>query len=102
MRSVSTSQTCILEVFDLHGQPKRDFADFWGLARRGVTSELIDMPYLVLDENGQTADGWWRAKTWPIFDDDDHLIGLVEWAEPFTEPVANGRTLVRIAPGSSA
>lgn len=64
-------------------------------------SEVIDLPYLVLDEAGQTANGWWNARIWPIFDDDDRLLGLVEWAEPFTRPTAQAGTLVRIAPGSS-
>lgn len=93
--------TSILDVFDLHGDPKTNFAKFWALSQRGAVSELIDMPYLVLDEKGRAAQGWWRARTWPIFDDNDHLIGLVEWAEPFTSPMAGGNTLVRISPGSS-
>lgn len=93
--------TSILDVFDLSGEPKRDFAKFWSLSQHGVVSELIDMPYLVLDETGETADGWWNARVWPIFDDDDHLIGLVEWAEPFTAPTAAGRTVVRISPNSA-
>lgn len=93
--------TSILDVFDLSGKPKRDFATFWALAQRGVVSELIDMPYLVLDAEGRTTDGWWQARTWPIFDDGDRLLGLVEWAEPAVSPSAGGRTTVRISPGSA-
>ncbi|WP_206240085.1 DUF6894 family protein [Novosphingobium terrae] len=93
--------TSILDVFDLHGKPKENFAKFWALSQRGATAELIDMPYLVLDEAGQTVNGWWNARVWPIFDDDERLLGLVEWAEPFTRPSAKGNTLVRISPGSA-
>lgn len=88
--------TSILDVFNLAGKPKTDFASFWTLAQRGVISDLIDMPYLVLDQNGQSANGWWNARVWPIFDDDDHMIGLVEWAEPFVSPTAGGKTKVRV------
>lgn len=94
--------TSILNVFDLNGTPKANFAKFWSLSQRGAASELIDMPYLVLDDMGATANGWWNARTWPIFDDDDHLLGLVEWAEPYTKPTIGGSTLVRIAPSSTA
>lgn len=66
-----------------------------------VVSELIDMPYLVLDDRGRTAKDWWRARTWPLFNDNDLLIDLVEWAEPFTTPTAGADTPVRISPGSS-
>jgi hypothetical protein len=93
--------TSILDVFDLSGDPKRNFGKFWSLAQKGAVSELIDMPYLVLDEAGETASGWWNARVWPIFDDNDNLLGFVEWAEPFTAPTAGGRTLVRISPGST-
>lgn len=94
--------TSILDIFvDLKGTPKQHFTQFMSLARAGATSEVIDLPYYVLDEAGQTANGWWNARTWPIFDDDDHLLGLVEWAEPFTRPTTGGTTLVRIAPGST-
>lgn len=93
--------TSILDVFDLSGEPKDNFGKFWALAQLAVVSELIDMPYLVLDKEGQTANGWWNARVWPILDDDDHLLGLVEWAEPFTTPTAKGKTVVRIAPGSA-
>lgn len=93
--------TSILDAFNLDGKPKEDFAKFWALSQYGVVSELIDMPYLVLDDEGRTANGWWRARTWPLFDDNDHLIGHVEWAEPFKSPTAGAGTLVRISPGSS-
>lgn len=93
--------TSILDVFDLSGEPKDNFGKFWSLAQLGAVSELIDMPYLVLDAEGQTANGWWNARVWPIFDDDERLLGLVEWAEPFTSPSAGGETVVRIAEGSS-
>lgn len=93
--------TSILDIFDLTGAPKADFTRFMLLAQAGAVSEVIDLPYLVLDEAGQTANGWWNARIWPIFDDDDRLLGLVEWAEPFTRPTAQAGTLVRIAPGSS-
>ena len=83
----------ILDVFDLSGEPKRDFARFMALAQQGAVSEIIDMPYLVLDQDGATVDGWWSARTWPIFDDDDHVLGLVEWAEPSTRPSNAGVTL---------
>lgn len=91
--------TSILDIFTgLVGEPKRQFTQFMQLAQAGATSEVVDLPYLVLDAAGQTASGWWNARTWPIFDDDDRLLGLVEWAEPFTRPTAGGTTLVRVAP----
>lgn len=91
--------TSILDIFtDLKGAPKQDFTKFMMLAQAGQTSEVIDLPYFVLDERGESASGWWNARTWPIFDDDDHLLGLVEWAMPFTRPTAGGSTLVRVAP----
>lgn len=89
--------TSILDIFiDLQGEPKRHFTQFMKLAQAGATSQVVDLPYHVLDEAGETASGWWNARTWPIFDDDDHLIGLVEWAEPFTRPTSGGVTAVRI------
>ena len=91
----------ILDIFDLSAQPKEDFARFMALAQGGAVSEIVDMPYLMLDGGGSTVDGWWNARTWPIFDDDDNLLGLVEWAEPFTSPSNGGKTLLRIAPGST-
>jgi len=36
--------------------------------------------------DGQTANGWCNARTWPIFYDDNHALGFVEWAEPNTNP----------------
>ncbi len=93
--------TSILDIFtDLRGVPKENFTKFMMLARAGQTSEVIDLPYYVLDEHGESASGWWNARTWPIFDDDEHLLGLVEWAMPFTAPTAGGTTLVRVAPKS--
>lgn len=89
--------TSILDIFDLSGAPKRDFGKFMRAAQEGVTSEIIDMPYLVLDEHGATADGWWNARTWPIHDDDGRVLGLVEWAEPFTRPSNGGTTLLRVS-----
>lgn len=92
--------TSILDIFTgLDGEPKRQFTQFMRLAQAGATSEVVDLPYLVLDAAGATANGWWNARTWPIFDDDDRLLGLVEWAEPFTRPTAGGSTLVRVASG---
>jgi PAS domain-containing protein len=88
--------TSILDTFDLAGQPKADFTKFMTLAQQGAVSEIIDMPYLVLDANGATVDGWWNARTWPIFDDDGHMLGLAEWAEPFTTPTNGGQTLRRV------
>lgn len=89
----------ILDAYDLSGEPKENFKKFWSLAQTGVVSELIDMPYLVLDKSGKTVDGWWNSKVWPIFDDDNRLLGLVDWAEPFTSPTAGGITEVRVAHG---
>lgn len=91
--------TSILDIFtDLTGEPKRQFTQFMKIAQAGATSEVIDLPYYVLDADGKTANGWWNARTWPIFDDDDNLLGLVEWAEPFTRPTGGGSTLVRLSP----
>lgn len=88
----------IFEIFsDLHGAPKASFDKFMSLAQSGVVSEVIDLPYLVLDGEGRTTDGWWNARTWPIFDDDDHLLGFAEWAEPCTTPTRGGKTEVRIS-----
>lgn len=89
--------TSILDAFDLHGQPKADFTRFWRLAQQGVRSELTDMPYLVLDAAGRTVNGWWKARVWPVLDDDGRMLGLVEWAEPFTTPTQGGRTTIRVS-----
>lgn len=87
----------IFDIFsELRGQPKADFDKFMSLAQAGAASEVIDLPYLVLDAQGQTASGWWNAKTWPVFDDDDHLLGFVEWAEPHVAASRTGNTLVRV------
>lgn len=95
--------TSILDIFvDLKGQPNQDFTQFMRLAQAGAVSEVVDLPYYVLDAEGETADGWWNARTWPIFDDDDHLLGLVEWAEPLIRPSAGGSTLLRTAPVGSS
>lgn len=94
--------TSILDIFEgLKDAPKAHFTRFMMLAQAGSVSEVVDLPYLVLDDQGQTAHGWWNARTWPIFDDDDNMLGLVEWAEPFTRPTGTRGTLVRIAPGST-
>lgn len=94
--------TSILDIFvDLKGKPKQDFTKFMTLAQASAVSEVVDLPYLVLNEAGETANGWWNARTWPIFDDDDHLLGLVEWATPFEKPTSGGATLVRVAPPAS-
>lgn len=29
---------------------------------------------------------WWNARTWPIFDDDNYILGIAEWAEPRMRP----------------
>ena len=88
----------IFETFHgLHGKPKTDFDRFMSLAQAGVVSEVVDLPYLVLDPNGETMNGWWNARTWPIFDDDKHLLGFVEWAEPHIEPTNEGRTKVKVS-----
>jgi hypothetical protein len=92
----------ILDAFDLSGQPFEDFTRSMQLAQRGVTARLIDMPYLVLDEAGATCNGWWNVRVWPIFDDDGHLLGLVDWSEPSTRPTAGGRTVVRVGRGLPA
>lgn len=87
----------IFEIFsELRGQPKNDFDAFMSLAQAGVVSEVTDLPYLVLDADGQTANGFWKARTWPVFDDDSNLLGFVEWAEPNTSPSFGGKTRVRI------
>lgn len=92
----------IFDIFaELHGEPKANFTKFMKLAQAGVVSEVIDLPYLVLDAEGQTANGWWNARTWPIFDDDDHVLGFVEWAEPHTSPTKGGVTEVRISQAKS-
>lgn len=92
----------IYEIFtDLHGEPKTNFAKFMSLAQAGAASQVTDLPYLVLDANGQTTNGWWNARTWPIFDDHAHLLGFVEWAEPFTAPTQGGRTKVRVSKRST-
>lgn len=70
------------------------------LAQAGVVSRVVDLPYLVLDEHGQTMHGFWNARTWPIFDDDQRLLGFVEWAEPHTKPTRNGKTLVEVTDSS--
>lgn len=89
----------IFDIFhDLRGEPKSNFDAFMSLAQAGVASEVIDLPYLVQDADGHTTNGWWTAKTWPIFDDDRNLIGFVEWAEPSVEPLAGGKTRVRVSP----
>lgn len=93
--------TSILDIFDLTGAPRHDFTSFMRLAQAGAVSEIVDMPYLVLDEQGNTVNGWWKPRTWPIFDDDHHLLGLVEWAEPFVKPSNGGVTLRRIGQGST-
>ncbi|AWN46403.1 hypothetical protein DK419_08805 [Methylobacterium terrae] len=82
---------------DLHGAPKANFTKFMSLAQAGAASQITDLPYLVLDAEGQTTNGWWNARTWPIFDDDENLLGFVEWAEPFTAPTRGGRTKVTVA-----
>lgn len=82
----------IFDIFDLHGEPKTNFYKFMSLAQSGVVSEVVDLPYLVQDAHGQTVNGWWNARTWQIFDDDKHLLGFVEWAEPFTAPTRGGKT----------
>ena len=88
----------IFEIFaDLVGEPKENFRKFMTLAQAGVTSEVIDLPYLVLDANGQTAHGWWNARTWPIHDDDGHLLGFAEWADPHTKPTQGAGTKVRVS-----
>lgn len=92
----------IFDVFaGLHGQPKTDFDQFMSLAQAGIGSEVIDLPYLVLDAEGQTANGWWNARTWPIFDDDGRIIGFVEWAEPHTAATQGGKTVVRLSRSKS-
>lgn len=48
------------------------------VAQAGFVSEVIDLPHLVLDAAGQTSNGCWNARTWPIFDDDSHLLGFVD------------------------
>jgi len=89
----------IFEIFaELHGEPKKHFDAFMSLAQAGVVSEVKDLPYLVLDAEGRTADGFWTARTWPIFDDDRRFIGFVEWAEPHVAPIHGGKTKVRIVP----
>lgn len=88
----------IFDIFqDLHGEPKADFDRFMSLAQAGVISEVVDLPYLVLNDDGQTTNGWWNAKTWPIFDDDDHLLGFGEWAEPHTVATQRGMTRVSVS-----
>jgi len=47
--------------------------------------------------DGQTANGWCNARTWPIFYDDNHALGFVEWAEPNTVATRGGKTVVRIS-----
>ena len=93
----------IFDIFaGLRGEPKTSFTKFMTIAQAGVVSEVIDLPYLVQDDNGQTANGWWNARTWPIFDDDQNLLGFVEWAEPFTVPTRGGKTVVRVGSARSA
>ncbi|WP_237481234.1 DUF6894 family protein [Lichenibacterium dinghuense] len=88
----------IFDIFaDLRGEPKVNFGRFMSLAQAGVMSEVVDLPYLVQDGDGQTTNGWWNAKTWPIFDDDDHLLGFVEWAEPHTASTRGGITRVSVS-----
>lgn len=88
----------IYDIFsELRGEPKANFDKFMQLAQAGAASEVTNLPYLVLDEDGQTSNGWWNARTWPIFDDDGRLLGFVEWAEPHTKPTTqSGKTLVRV------
>lgn len=81
---------------DLHGEPKANFDRFMSLAQAGAASQVTNLPYLVLDEEGRTTNGFWNARTWPIFDDDDRLLGFVEWAEPHTKPTWGGKTKVEI------
>ena len=88
----------IYDIFaGLRGEPKANFTKFMSLAQAGAASQVTDLPYLVLDAEGQTTDGWWNAHTWPIFDDDKRLLGFVEWAEPFTAPTRGGRTEVQVS-----
>ena len=88
----------IFDIFaDLKGKPKDDFSKFMNLAQAGVVSEVRDLPYLVQDPDGQTTHGGWNARTWPIFDDDNHLLGFVEWAVPHTAPTQGGRTELRMS-----
>ena len=87
----------IFDIFaDLRGEPKVNFDRFMSLAQTGATSVVTDLPYLVLGDDGKTANGWWNARTWPIVDDDQALLGFVEWAEPHTAPTHGGKTQVRL------
>ena len=49
--------TSILSIFDLTGKPKEDFTKFVTLAQAGAVSEIVNMPYLMLDEVGATVNG---------------------------------------------
>jgi PAS domain-containing protein len=92
----------IFEIFsELRGEPSDNFRKFMSLAQVGVVSEVIDLPYLVQDANGETANGWWNARMWPIFDDDGNLLGFVEWAEPHTQPTQGAKTTVRLSKSAS-
>lgn len=92
----------IFDIFtDMRDGPKSDFERFISLAQAGAASQLTDLPYLVLDEDGQTTNGWWNARAWPILDDDAHLIGFVDLAEPSTAPRFGGRTEVRVCKRSA-
>ena len=91
----------IYDIFaQMQGEPKANFDKFISLAQAGAASQLIDLPYLVRDEKGRTVNGWWNARMWPIFDDDNQLLGFVDWAEPYTAPTQGGRTKVRLAPAA--
>lgn len=86
---------------ELRGEPRANFDKFMSLAQASAVSEVIDLSYLVLDGEGQTTNGWWTARTWPIFDDDHHLLGFVEWAEPHTTATRGGKTEVRVSKARS-
>ncbi len=87
----------ILDIFDLSETSKPHYERFMRFAQIGLFSEISDLPYLMLNDEGETIKGWWSARTWPIYDDDQRLAGIAEWAEPSATPLNHGSTEVRLA-----
>lgn len=95
--------TSILDIFvDLEGVPKQNFTKFMMLAQAGAVSEIVDLPHLCARRGRPDGQRLVECAHLADFRRDDHLLGLVEWAEPFTRPTTGGHTLLRIAPGSTA
>ena len=92
-------------ILDVYGDVTEDLRSqsrkFFALAQAGAVSEIVDFPYPMVDEEGRMTKGWWSGRVWPIYDDDDKMVGLVNWAESSLRPKADGITIVRIASAST-